>query len=80
MQAYVWFPVSAAQGDKIGRTNRNMVSKLLITGQLEEGQKISTKCLESGYRIVTRKFTLSGPTQRAGLICRGLPVKDLSSN
>lgn len=49
VQAYVWFSVSAAQEDKIGRTNRDMVSKLLITGQLEEGQKISTWCLESGY-------------------------------
>ena len=38
------------RGVKIGRTNRDMNSKLLIPNQLEGGQKIGTKCFESGYQ------------------------------
>ncbi len=50
VMAYVWWSVSAAQGDEDARKNRDIVSKKLTAQQRAKGQEIATRCFESGFK------------------------------
>jgi uncharacterized protein len=50
VKAYVWLSVSAAQGNELGKTNRDIVSEQLTRDQKARGQEIAAKCFESGYK------------------------------
>lgn len=48
--AYVWSSVSAAQGNERAKADRDFVLKQLTSTQVEEAQRRSRDCLESGYQ------------------------------
>jgi len=50
VRAYMWWSVSAAQGDEDSRSNRDRVADRLTPEQLVQGQDMATKCFESNFQ------------------------------
>ena len=50
VRAYVWWSVAAAQGNEVGRNNRDRMADILTPDQLARGQDMATRCFESNYQ------------------------------
>ena len=50
VRAYVWWSVSAAQGNESARTNRDSVSGRMTPERLGTAQDLATRCFESDFQ------------------------------
>tara|TARA_B110000467_G_C17974099_1_gene291720 strand:+ start:100 stop:438 length:339 start_codon:yes stop_codon:yes gene_type:complete len=50
VRAYVWWSVSAAQGDESARTNRDIIAKSLTPAQLAQAQDLVIRCFRSDFQ------------------------------
>ena len=48
--AQMWSNIGAANGDELGGTNRDEISKVMIQQAIEQAQQMARECMSSNYQ------------------------------
>ena len=50
VMAHMWYNIGAANGNELGGTNRDSISKGMTQQAIEQAQQIARECMSSGYK------------------------------
>ena len=48
--AHMWYNISTANGNEIGGTKRNTITKLMTNADISKAQAMARECMNSGYQ------------------------------
>ena len=48
--AHMWYNIGAANGHKLGGTNRDSLSKQMTSADISKAQAMARECMNSGYK------------------------------